>query len=485
MKARIISSLLLAAMLASAVSCGGSGEQTETSDTTTAPAETEFTGQYLDLIPDADYGGREFVFGVSTYSVNDIEADEINGDILNDAMWNRNDKIENKFNVDIQSYMVSSDPWSWYKTLINGVLADEKVCDVAGHFAYLVFQPVTSEIYQDWRDVNNVEFDEPWWAGKINDSATINDTLYGISGYIGMSLMQYTQAMFFNQRHVEDYGTTPQMLYDMVRDGTWTYDNFTKIIKNMYVDLNNDGTRGEEDFYGFGMGDATALDIWQDAFDIPITGRDSDGNIEMKLMSEKRVDALERINSLITTNDSVQIFPYKEGSPWQWRDQYFFSQGQLAFTGGTFLAAYDIFREMDDVYGVIPFPKWDEAQDKYYSALNDSYMVWGIPKTTADTDFVGLICDAMARETYQNVYPKYYDVALKEKFSTDENYAEMVDIVMDGVSFDCAYMFAGFTADSSYVFRKLLLEGSTDLASKYAEMLPKLEEGLKKFDLYY
>ena len=40
--------------------------------------------------------------------------------------------------------------------------------------------------------------------------------------------------------------------------------------------------------------------------------------------------------------------------------------------------------------------------------------------------------EAMAAETYTNVYPVYYDVALKSKYSKDEATASMIDLISAG-----------------------------------------------------
>ncbi len=483
-----ISALILALVTAMSVSCGSSGELAETTaapDTTSA-SEPEKDKNLLDKLADADYEGRTVTFGVSTASEPDILAEELNGEVTNDAVWSRNNKIEEKFNIEIESVVIEQNVYNWYPKLTTIVLAGDDVYDIVGHYAYDLSKAVSAGIYQDWNTVANLELDNPWWAQEINERATFNGKLYGLSGYIGMSIMQYSQAMFYNQRHVEDYGTKPETLYELVYDGKWTFEAFENIVKNMYVDLNNNGERDDKDFYGYCCCSGTTFDYWQDAFDIPITSKNKDGSISVDLLNDKRVSALERINTFLTTVDGAK---YNLGdsaeSSWTWYDQYNFYVGRQAFSGGPFLGAFEYYRNMEDTYGVLPFPKWDEAQEGYYAPLNDRYTVWGIPMTVKDTAFVGLVAEAMARETYENVYPAFYDVALKGKFSTDEHYAEMVDLVMSGMRFDVANMFGGYMANAPYIFRYLLQEESTDLASKYAEIKGELDEGLKSFNTFY
>ena len=105
--------------------------------------------------------------------------------------------------------------------------------------------------------------------------------------------------------------------------------------------------------------------------------------------------------------------------------------------------------------------------------------------TVTDTDFVGLIAEAMACETLKSVYPAYYDVALKDKFSNDPDTANMVDLVSSGVLFDMSYMFGEYLEFAPYMFRQCIEAGSNDLASKYAAAETKINEGIEQIYSYY
>ena len=54
---------------------------------------------------------------------------------------------------------------------------------------------------------------------------------------------------------------------------------------------------------------------------------------------------------------------------------------------------------MDSEYGILPPPKWDEEQEKYYSHVQDKFTAWGIPVTATDLDFIGFVTDALCKET--------------------------------------------------------------------------------------
>ena len=134
---------------------------------------------------------------------------------------------------------------------------------------------------------------------------------------------------------------------------------------------------------------------------------------------------------------------------------------------------------MKDDYGILPYPKFDENQDKYYSNSMDNYSLLSVPKTVTDLEFVGTITEALTRESHYSVVPAYYDVALTSKYARDEQSVAMLDIIMDGRQYDFSILHNGQIADLPYFFRNLIAAKSTNVASKYAAIESQVNEGLK------
>ena len=484
---RNISAFLAFMLLASTVSCGAqTGTEDTTGDQTTDTATTAESNKFDDGLPDKKFDGRTITFGVSTASEGDIIAEEENGDIVNDTIVARNRAVEERFDVKLESYIVSDDLYDWYDKLSTLILAGDDVCDLAGHYAYYTYKAVQKGLYQDWNTIPYVDQSKPWWNQEMNESATLNGKLFAITGYLGMSLMDYTTAMFFNQRCLNEYGYEASDLYKLVYDGDWTFDKFSEIVRTMYKDLNGNGKRDDDDFYGYATNSPNALDNWQAAFDIPISRKTKDGKLELDVVNEKRVSALEKVNSFYQTNEGVKYLKNPTAkTSWIWYEQFNFAEGRQVFTPSVFMAANALFRYMNDAYGILPMPKWDKQQEEYYSNICDRYAIWGVPMTVTDTEIVGIITEALACETLKTVYPAYYDVALKNKFSSDEDTAKMVDIVTSGMQFDMSYMFGEYLQNAPYMFRYQIQDGKNDLASTYATAESKINEGLKViYELY-
>ena len=78
--------------------------------------------------------------------------------------------------------------------------------------------------------------------------------------------------------------------------------------------------------------------------------------------------------------------------------------------------------------GMIPFPKYDENQDDYYTAAQRFAHIY-IPATTEDSGRSGAVLEAWASECYRNVMPTYFETNLKTRYATDSDMAEMFDLL--------------------------------------------------------
>jgi hypothetical protein len=89
----------------------------------------------------------------------------------------------------------------------------------------------------------------------------------------------------------------------------------------------------------------------------------------------------------------------------------------------------------------------------------------------------------MSAESYKSVYPAYYDVALKGKYSSDPMTANMIDLIMSGRKFEFSFQFGkDHFLRMPYLFRDLLLTPTLKLASKWATVQKHFNK--KKDDLY-
>lgn len=139
-----------------------------------------------------------------------------------------------------------------------------------------------------------------------------------------------------------------------------------------------------------------------------------------------------------------------------------------------------------DTYGILPLPKWDEEQEEYRTHIYDQYSTFNIPKTVNPDryEFIGIMMEALCAESFKKVYPAYYDVALKNKYASDANAAAMIDLIRNGAGMDLTFMFSDSFMRVSFMFRDLINNKNTDIASQYKKieksMLKTIERNIGK-----
>ena len=114
----------------------------------------------------------------------------------------------------------------------------------------------------------------------------------------------------------------------------------------------------------------------------------------------------------------------------------FFKNKQTAFHG-TSMRGVANFRDANFDIGILPYPKYDKNQENYY-ILTSGGTVATIPVTLPEDrhENVGIILDALCRDSQQNLLPTYKEIVLKTKYARDEDSAEMLDIIFGSLTYD-------------------------------------------------
>ena len=241
------------------------------------------------------------------------------------------------------------------------------------------------------------------------------------------------------------------------------------ITKDVYQDLNSNQEADDEDLYGYVSNGYSATVTYTWAFDNPITKFDQDGLPKLVLNNEKTPAILEKLNSFYNDYVGVNVLltaTMKDGRNWMDFVPWMFSESRAMLATGMFLYAKMMFRDLQDDYGFLPYPLWDENQTQYYTMLDGHGPLFGIPVTVTDTKRTGIIVEAMSAEGYKIVTPAYYDVALKTKFTRDEESAEMIDLVLSTRTFDFGYMYDGWNG-MAFLSAEPAAGENTNFASYY------------------
>ncbi|MGI6742835.1 MAG: hypothetical protein ACOX4O_04130 [Eubacteriales bacterium] len=482
----ILSALLLISLLAlSFAGCGSEKSDAPGQDTGKAAAETttEETAPSDGLPPDLRFDGEEYVIYSREEHIwmNEMVTDDMNGEIVNDAVYNRQKIVEDRLGVDIG---VVRAPGTWGshiqfhdKVRANVQAGDNEFQLVAG-YAYYVTSMAIEGVFTNLLHVPYLNFDQPWWNSNLRDELTLYDQLYYAGGDLSYTMIGQMFATFFNKDMAEKFSVPD--LYDTVREGKWTYDTIYTLVASISNDIDGDGKMTVNDEYGLVIPDGNQCDLFWPAFNQPLTARDESGEIVLRMNDERAVMIADAVLQLFTKNEGV--YTVNEGDP----DAHTpFIHGRALLDINVLNFAIDRLRDSSFEYGIIPVPKYDESQQNYHTLSQDAYSLFCVPKNAGDLEMIGAVTEAMAAESYFSVTPAFFETAMKYKYSTDENSIEMLDIVRSGALFNFGFVNSVSCENMIHIFRYMVMEKKpfTSLyaknESRYQAALTKLVEGYK------
>ncbi len=492
---RNIRMLALIMALLLLVSCGSAtdvNQETSPSAENTAPVETQpFIDEYGREIPmhhvpaDLDFGGLEITFGArdeQSYTI-DYLVEEEEGEIVNDAVYRRNVAVEEELGVKFSLIPIESTNTTSSEAvgdqLRKNVMADDASMDIVGIYQLYGASLAGEGMLYNLNDLTHIDLDKPWWNRTFSEELTYKNQLYFAVGSMNLSVTSSLVGIFFNQAKVIDYHGDYNFLYDLVYEGTWTVDKFTELVKDHYQDLNLNNRKDDSDYYGM-MVKEDDQGPWTAAFEIRLCTKDGDGIPQLSYFSEKTVSAYEKLYTLYRDTEGIYFGP----KTFDWKVA--FANGQSMFATLNLGSAETHLREMEDGYGILPMPKYDEAQENYYNSARDNSNLTAIAVNTDNPEAAGAALELLNYYSYLWVTPAYYEVAMKTKYLADSDSANMFDMIVNNTIVDFgeinALTISGgeYTMDGFYSnkFRNLIRSRIKDIASNYAKFESTYKAGL-------
>ncbi|MBO5219870.1 MAG: hypothetical protein J6C52_10595 [Clostridia bacterium] len=426
MKKQITTLLLLASLLASLSACGG---EVPSADTTAAPDTTaaEDLGPFPTL-PETDLGG----FTLRIASFEDIKnkymyTEETTGDVVNDAIYNAVSLVSETFNANIEMlfYSTTYNDVTTYATPI--IQAGDDVFDlIHGHDGQMWALSLQG-FFHNIREFAHNDFSQPWWPVYANDEYEINDRQYIFTAYMSHKGLAGAKALLFNKGIAKDFQL--EIPYQTVRDGKWTMDKMSEMVKAVYRDVNGNNTQDESDIYGM-IGNAK-LYGWQAAF-VHCYAEDDKGIVGLDYDKERLIDATEQISTLLNGGEGAFITGTEP-------DAKMFVDGRAMFHFNAISTlTTEEMRASDVDYGVLPLPKFDDKQENYATPTFDQQLA--VPVTAAKTGEISLMVEALNIAGYDKVLPAFFDTAMSVKYARDDETVEMLGIIRDTICADLAYM---------------------------------------------
>ncbi len=470
---------------------GSDDSQTETG------VETDEWGQDVvesNIPKDLNFGGEEevkfLIIEEESFS-REWSADEV-VDSLSREIFNRNEAVKKQLGVNLNfTKMYPGTISAEYDKITQRIeVAGNSGLgefDVVSNSAAYATKPGLMRYYLNFNDakLRYFNFDKPWWNEYYRQAADVMGKMYFMVGDVNLSVFDRLIAVYFNHNLCRDYQIDPMEVYETVFEKKWTYEKLYQLTSDIYVDQNSNGGRDDGDFYGLiGLKASEACDGFLYSFNLHLTDTDADGM--HALVSDpgalaKMDTALSMVEKLfydttgslatVGTQNHVKIFVEKRAV---------FNIDVLYH----YAATNAMMRSLDDVYGVLPVPKYDNDQEEYYSCVQDMHNVISLMNhSLINCEAVSAVLELLCELSYENVRPYYYEKIVKLRYSTDSTASRVFDLLLKSTRWDFADVYTySVGMPRNRIWREPFYH-NTPFMTAYAKWSESLDKKLTDFDM--
>jgi len=414
----------------------------------------------FDLIPNEDFGGREFVIATTDEAFTDSQEDS---GIIGKALFKRNRAIEEKFNIKIKAVPVKD-------TLLQTQLQSAQN---SGQFD-LIYAPMdtisvcgANGLLMNIYSVPLFGVEKEYAQGNITKSLSQNDTAFGVYGNAAYD-DRNMWCVYYNKDILCELGYSD--IYSLVDDGSWTWEKFLEISNKALSDLDgNKRMSKSKDRYGYSslMNTSSFASAVFASFGKTYFSRDDEGFFRMDFAQSKENKYFDLLKRICLTDSSK--FPGNDPGTEAFDA---FSQGRLAFLCEKLSIAASL-AYIPANWGILPMPKMSDWQDKYYTLLDGSTHGFAVPQKVSDSNLAGKVLDAVYLYDYSfGKEENTVKTAFTYYYLRDSSSSNAISLIKEGKVYDAAFAFGEGMPDfslASYGLLRSCLENNISFDQLYAQ----------------
>ena len=434
MNKRILSALMSALMLIPGVmsACGGDGggEKPEvTSEAAVTEAVTE-RSVVDEMTKGVSFGGRDFNIGYSVqYETNEIDFEEETGEIIDDAVFTRNRMTEEKLGININGTYIGM--WTdLLKTIQTMLSAGDCPYDVFACSMWFMFLSSLNGYLYDLNTINSLDLSHDWWDKEtIGFYSLGSKNLYFVSGAINYTDDISILCLAFSKPQFENMGF--EAPYQTVRDGKWVFDRFFEMSAAFGADIDGDGKISDGDHFGYSDNSGVVNRVVNAAGETFIVF-DDEGHASMNT-SERLVNVLDKMREEFTNKSITSTLINDRGKA----PNSSFANGEILFASAQVSSLFSWRKTVEFDFGVIPFPKYDEQQENYWSWFSTvAGSAFAIPVTSLTQEDTGVILDVMGYYSQETIAPAVMERSLMGKSIRDDESEDMLNLIFRSKIFE-------------------------------------------------
>lgn len=360
----IISWAIIAAMLAAGMPANPDAGDTDTGTPDTGDIDTGDveSGESGDgELEYYDYHGYNFkIANLMSDGGTDWTVDELNGEVINDAIYERNRRVEDMYNIYMTEVSATLDD------VRKSVLSGEDEYDIVDLGISDLVRLATERMILDVSVFDKFDFTQPYWDNELMDSLVLGGKRYFLAGAANLSTYENTHMLAYNKQLAEEYELGD--LGQLVMDGQWTVDKFGELSDKVYLDINGDGVLDFGDQFGYLATDSDMLASFTVGADESLIDI-ADGQPVFGLDTDERFAALiEKLTGSDIKYSRLCTSTMKEDV----NLSELFLEGRTLFYDVSLGDVFELRRVGDVDMGLLPYPKYDVTQQNYLSRVENS-----------------------------------------------------------------------------------------------------------------
>ena len=367
------------------------------------------------------------------YSNDDIWVESDRPDPFYSSVYARMQDCLDKYNFSI-AYTDSMRPRDDLASYVSGGL---DVIDVICEEWKLMYNASLTGTLVDMKDVHSMDLSQKWYdQNAVTDLSIAGRTFY-TGGDFSVLDDKGVVALYFNKTMASNRNM--ESPYDLVAKNQWTWDKFTEMCRAAVDDINGDGI-DEDDYVGMYTVDGQFAN-WMLCVGEKIATLNNELVPEYSWLEDSdSVTKLEAVTGFMT--DYEHVF---NGRKYSAPDGNIYAYGRAKFAAGKHLFAFGgsnvivEFTDMEDDFGIIPMPKWNSEQSRYYHSIDTTTPMFGIANTKSDYTALGYMIEYFSYEGMNTVTPAFKEKMLKRRYAQDVESADMLDLIYSTKAFDIGH----------------------------------------------
>ena len=442
---KLLALLLVLAMMATMlVACGGkdNGDPQDTqggNKPTTKPKDEDDEDSFdiTEILPESlNYGNKEVMLCVRGGCTWEIGLDGEDPEPLSAELYDRTTRTEERLGIAIAIDELQA--WDKYNdavaTIRNKISMNEHAWDIVIGWSPRIPQIAAEGLYYNLHNFDYFDAENIWWSQSLAKELTINGRMFMASGDVSTNYLTGAHTVFFNQTLAKAMDMDYSTFYKTVSEGKWTFDELYNLSKDAYGDLDGSTTVTTGDQFGL-LITSTYLQAFYTAAGINLIPNDGETMPSFQVNTEQLEQVWTKISTLLDSKATV-----------------FYERNTIGLDlGGTFKEGRSLFNlttlgyvksytEMTDAFGVLPMPKYDEAQTNYYTQLHGCEL-WSVPIDANDPDMSTAVMTSMGYDSHEVVLEPHFEKLLKTRYVKDSESGYMIDTIYYNIymNFDSIY----------------------------------------------